>query len=278
MVANPNILYIGDVLCVPGQETVEETNLNLATTTSTVDTGLLDYLIPRFEAQTGYNVKVFAVGSGEALAMGARGEADTLLTHSPKSERSLVEKGYLINRKLVMHNDFVIVGPPDDPANIRGLKSAVEAFKRIAQKHALFISRGDYSGTNVKEMAIWERAGITPEGNWYKLARAGMAQTLMLASQQKGYTLSDRGTYLAQRRNITLDILVEGDKILLNFYHVMQTNPQKFPQVNAQGGRAFVEFMVAPETQEIIGNFGKRLYGQALFIPDAGKIESEITM
>lgn len=248
----------------------------LATTTSTVDTGLLDVLIPKFEEKTGYKVKPIGVGSGQAMEMGKKGEADVLLTHAPKSEKELVDAGVVTNYRLVMHNDFVIVGPAEDPAGIKGEKSAAEAFKKIARKGAIFISRGDESGTHKKELDIWKNAGIKPGGSWYQESGTGMGQTLLVASEKKGYTLADRGTYLAQQKNIKLGILVEGDKALLNIYHVMQVNPKKFPKVNAKGAQAFVEFMVFPETQAIIGDFGKDKYGQPLFVPAAGKSEAEI--
>lgn len=257
-------------------KTPKNRDVILATTTSTVDTGLLDVLIPKFEEQTGYKVKTIPAGSGQALAMGEKGEADVLLVHSPKKELPLVTSGVAVNRRLVMHNDFVIVGPPDDPAGIKGLKSSVEAFKKIAGKKALFISRGDNSGTHTKELDIWKQAGITPQGAWYQQSGQGMGQTLLMASEKKAYTLSDRGTFLAQQKNITLAILVEGDRSLLNIYHVMQVNPQKFPKVNAEGARAFVDFMVSPDTQKFIAEFGKDKYGQSLFVPDAGKSEDEL--
>ncbi len=248
----------------------------LATTTSTVDTGLLDVLIPKFEEKTGYKVKTIPAGSGQALAMAEKGEADVLLVHSPKKELPLVQNGVVVNRRLVMHNDFVIVGPPEDPAGIKGLRSSAEAFKKIAEKKALFISRGDNSGTHSKELEIWKQAGINPQGSWYQESGQGMGQTLLMASEKKAYTLSDRGTFLAQQKNIRLAILVEGDKTLLNIYHVMQVNPKKFPKVNAEGAKAFVDFIISPEAQKIIAAFGKDKYGQSLFVPDAGKNEDEL--
>ncbi len=281
-----NILIIGGLAlsgCATQKEkapaqskTPKVKDVILATTTSTVDTGLLDVLIPKFEEKTGYKIKTIPAGSGQALAMGEKGEADVLLVHSPKKEMPLVNSGVAINRKLVMHNDFVIVGPADDPAGIKGLKSSADAFKKIAEKKAVFISRGDNSGTHTKELDIWKQAGITPEGAWYQQSGQGMGQTLLMASEKKGYTLTDRGTFLAQQKNIKLAILVEGDKALLNIYHVMQVNPQKFSKVNADGAKAFVDFMVSPETQKIIADFGKDKYGQALFVPDAGKSEDEV--
>ncbi len=245
-------------------------DLILATTTSTVDSGLLDVLVPMFEKKTGYRVKTIPVGTGQALAMGEKGEADALLTHAQSAEKKLVDSGVVTNYKLVMHNDFVIVGPPSDPAKIKG-KTSNEAFKAIAGKKAIFISRGDDSGTNKKELAIWKKVGIKPEGHWYQESGQGMGATLLLASDKQGYTLTDRATYLAQKKNIHLDILSEGDPDLLNIYHVMEVNSKKFSKVNAPAAKAFVEFMVAPETQKVIGEFGKAKFGQPLFFPDAGK-------
>lgn len=246
-------------------------DLILATTTSTVDSGLLDVLIPIFEEHTGYRVKTIAVGTGQALAMGEKGEADVLLTHAPAAEKKLVEANTVANYQLVMHNDFVVAGPPDDPAGIKG-KPSMDAFKDIAAKDAVFISRGDDSGTHKKELSIWKKADIDLTGaKWYQESGQGMGATLLMASEKHGYTLTDRATYLAQKGNIKLEILSEGDKDLLNIYHVMEVNPEKFAKVNAAGAKAFVEFMVAPETQKIIGDFGKDKFGQSLFFPDAGK-------
>jgi len=246
-------------------------DLILATTTSTVDSGLLDVLTPIFEKQTGYRVKTISAGTGQALAMGEKGEADVLLCHAPAAEKALVESGAVINYLLVMHNDFVIVGPANDPAGVKG-KSSSDAFKAIAAKEAVFASRGDDSGTHKKELSLWKNADIKPTGSkWYQESGQGMGATLLMASDKQGYTLTDRGTYLAQKKNLKLEILNEGDKSLLNVYHVMQVNPGKFSKVNGEGGKAFAEFMVAPETQKIIGEFGKEKYGQPLFFPDAGK-------
>jgi len=247
----------------------------LSTTTSTQDSGLLDKLLPVFEQKTGYKVKPIAVGTGAALAMGEKGEADVLLVHSPKDEKKLVDSGVGINYQLVMHNDFIIVGPASDPAKIKG-SNAVEAFKKIANAKAVFVSRGDESGTHKKEKEIWAAAGIKPEGNWYQQSGTGMGATLNIANEKQGYTLTDRGTYLAQKKNLKLEILSEGDKSLLNIYHVMQVNPEKFSKVNKEGGKAFVDFMVDPETQKLIGEFGKDTYGEPLFFPDAGKKEEEL--
>lgn len=249
----------------------------LATTTSTQDSGLLDVLIPIFEKKTGYFVKTIAVGSGQAMAMGQKGEADVLLVHSPAAEKKFVAEGFGIKRRLIMHNDYVIVGPPDDQAKTKGLKLAFEAFKKIASAKALFLSRADKSGTHSKEMDIWKAAGINPEGEkWYQQTGLGMGQTLSVTAEKKGYTLADRGTYLALKKNLGLDILVEGDAILLNIYHVIEVNPAKWPKVNVPGGKAFAEFMVSNETQGIIKTFGVEKYGSPLFFPDAGKKEEDL--
>jgi tungstate transport system substrate-binding protein len=249
----------------------------LATTTSTQDSGLLDVLLPIFEKKTSYFVKTIAVGSGQAMAMGQKGEADVLLVHSPAAEKTFMSEGYGINRKLVMHNDYIIVGPPEDSAKIKGIKSASEAFKKIASANALFLSRADKSGTNAKEMDIWKAAGIKSEGEkWYQQTGLGMGQTLNVTAEKKGYTLADRGTYLALKKNLGLDILVEGDAILLNIYHVIEVNPAKWPKVNTAGAKAFADFMVAKDTQGIIKTFGVDKFGSPLFFPDAGKKEEAL--
>ena len=251
---------------------VREKTVVLATTTSTQDSGLLDVLLPIFEKGTGYFVKTIAVGSGQAMAMGEKGEADVLLVHSPEAEKKFMAEGHGINRRLVMHNDFMIVGPPGDPAKIEGAKSCVESFRKIASAKVLFFSRGDNSGTDAKEKAIWKAAGIDPEGGkWYRQTGLGMGQTLNVAAEKKGYTLTDRGTYLALKKNLGLDILVEGDAVLLNIYHVIEVNPAKWPKINASGAKAFTDFMVSKETQEIIKTFGAEKFDLPLFFPDAGK-------
>ena len=250
----------------------KQKNIILATTTSTQDSGLLDVLIPIFEKKTGYFVKTIAVGSGQAMAMGQKGEADVMLVHSPDAEKKFVEEGYGINRRLIMHNDFIIIGPADDPAKIKGVKASAEALRKIAAAGALFVSRGDNSGTHAKEKTLWKQAEITPAGQkWYQETGLGMGQTLNVAAEKKGYTLADRGTYLALKKNIPLDILVEGDAILLNIYHVIEVNSKMWPKVNAAGAKAFADFMVSKQTQEIIKTFGVDKFGSPLFFPDAGK-------
>ena len=253
-------------------QAAEQKTVVLATTTSTQDTGLLDVLIPMFEKKTGFFVKTISVGSGQAMAMGAKGEADVLLVHSPAAEQKLVADGFGINRRLVMHNDFVIVGPPEDPAKIKGIKSTPEAFKKIAAATRLFLSRGDNSGTNAKEKEVWKTAAINPEKEkWYQQTGLGMGQTLNVAAEKKGYTLTDRGTYLALKKTLGLEVLNEGDAILLNIYHVIEVNPAKWPKVNVAGGKAFADFMLAKETQEVVKTFGTDKFGAPLFFPDAGK-------
>ncbi|MFZ3114356.1 MAG: substrate-binding domain-containing protein [Syntrophales bacterium] len=255
----------------------EQKAVILATTTSTQDSGLLDVLIPRFEKEKGYFVKTIAVGSGQAMAMGQKGEADVLLVHSPAAEKKFIDEGYGVNRRLVMHNDFVIVGPATDPAKIKGVRTTVGAFKNIAAVGSLFLSRGDNSGTHAKEKDIWKATGLHPEREkWYQQTGLGMGQTLSVAAEKKGYTLADRGTYLALKKNLGLEILKEGDAVLLNIYHVIEVNPTKWPKVNAAGAKAFADFMVSRETQDVVRVFGKDKFGAPLFFPDAGKKVEEL--
>src|SRR5262245_37362708 len=247
----------------------------LSTTTSTQDSGLLDVLVPMFEKKSGLTVKTISVGTGQALALAARGEADVTLAHAPSVEKKYVEEGKMRNRRLVMYNDFVIVGPEDDPAKIKGLPAA-EALRRIAEGRARFVSRGDKSGTHVLEQALWKRAGVEPEGPWYIESGQGMGATLGIANDRRAYTLTDRGTWLAFAKRISLPILVEKDRPLLNIYSVMEVNPENGPRVNAAGGKAFADFMVAPETQAVIRTFGVEKFGQPLFVPVAGKREDDL--
>jgi len=265
-------LFMAAVSAIPVDAASVQKNIILATTTSTQDSGLLDVLIPVFEKKRGYFVKTIAVGSGQAMAMGAKGEADVLLVHSEAAEKKFMADGNGVNRRLVMHNDYIIVGPPGDPAGIKGMKKASEAFKKIAATGSIFMSRGDNSGTHAKEKDIWKAAGVKYEGEkWYQQTGLGMGQTLAVAAEKKTYTLADRGTYLALKKNLGLDILVEGDAILLNVYHVIEVNPKKWPKVNAPGGKAFADFMVSKGTQDIIKTFGVEKFGSPLFFPDAGK-------
>ena len=258
------------------QQKEEKGSVILATTTSTQDSGLLDVLVPIYEEQTGYMVKTIAVGTGKALEMGENGEADVLLVHAPAAEQVLIDNGSAINRQLVMHNDFVVVGPEADPAGIKGA-SIPEALQKIADSNAIFISRGDDSGTNKKELGLWKETGIEPAGVWYQETGQGMGETLRVASEKEGYTLTDRATYLALQKEIASKILLEGDATLLNVYHVMQVNPEKSDKINEEAAKAFVEFMVSKETQEIISDFGLEQYGQPLFFADAGKDENNLS-
>ncbi|HUI88223.1 MAG TPA: substrate-binding domain-containing protein [Anaerolineales bacterium] len=254
-------------------------NLILATTTSTQDSGLLDVLVPLFEQQTGYIVKTVAVGTGAALQLGQQGNADVLLVHAPSSEVTYMNGGFGKDRFLVMHNDFIIVGPSSDPAKIKGDTDAVDAFKKIAAAGATFISRGDQSGTNTKELALWKSAGIDPAGTkpaWYVSTGQGMGATLTITSQKGAYTLSDRATYLAYQSNLQLEVLVEKDNSLLNVYHVITVNPDKWPKVNYTGALAFANWIVSPAIQDVIGKFGVDKYGQQLFVPDAGKSDADL--
>lgn len=257
----------------------ENKEVILATTTSTQDSGLLDVLLPLFTEKTGYEVKPISVGTGAALELGARGEADVVLVHAPQSEREWMAEGNGTERLLVMHNDFVIVGPADDPAGVEGATSAVEALARIAASGAGWVSRDDDSGTNQLERRLWEQAGIDPTSEeWYRASGQGMGATLTLADQLVSYTISDRGTYLSRRDTLQSVILVQGDAALLNLYHVMPVNPEKFPDVNinTNGGTAFAQFLVSDEAQAVIAEFGKEAFGQPLFFPDAGKTEEAL--
>ncbi len=242
----------------------------LATTTSTQDSGLLDVLIPRFEEQTNYTVKTIAVGSGAALALGQRGEADVVLAHAPTNERELVASGAGIDRSLVMYNDFILVGPADDPAGLKGTTEIVPAMQKLATSGSSFVSRGDKSGTNQLELKLWKTAAVTPQGKpWYIESGSGMGQTLQIAYQRGAYTITDRATYLAWRDRIFLQIVLEDDPALINMYHVIAINPVKFSRVNGAGARAFIDFLLDTDTQTLIGQFGRDTYNQALFTPCA---------
>lgn len=242
----------------------------LATTTSTQDSGLLDALIPDFEGRTGYKVKTTAVGTGAALALGAKGDADVLLVHAPSAEETFMKDGNGDRRLLIMHNDFIVIGPAADPAGVRG-KKALDAFKAIAAAGATFISRGDRSGTDILEKALWKQAGITPAAPWYVESGTGMGQSLTVASEKRAYILTDRATFLARRASLELEIAVENDAPLLNIYHVITVSQAKFPRVNREGADAFADYLVGPDAQRIIADFGKEKFGQPLFFADAGK-------
>jgi len=251
--------------------------LILATTTSTQDSGLLDELVPAFEKATGYQVKTVAVGTGQALTMGQQGNADVLLVHAPAKETTLMEGGYGVDRRLVAHNYFLVVGPTADPAGIGTAKTATEAFTKIAAAKATFVSRGDGSGTETKELAIWEKARVTPKGQaWYLQSGQGMGATLQIASQKQAYTLADDATFTANASKLKLTSLAKGDPFLLNIYHVISVNPAKWPKVNSVGAKAFTDFVTSSAGQELIAGFGKAKYGQPLFVADAGKNEADV--
>ncbi|HEX3466275.1 MAG TPA: substrate-binding domain-containing protein [Candidatus Elarobacter sp.] len=248
-----------------------EPSVILATTTSTQDTGLLDVLVPAFERASGRTVKTIAVGTGAALAMGERGDADVLLVHAPAAEEAYMAKGRGLSRAAVMHNAFIIVGPADDPAHVKGAAGARDAFAAIARARAPFVSRGDDSGTNIKELALWKAAGVTPDGPWYVKSGSGMADTLRIASQKRAYALSDDGTYLSQRATLGLVPLLEDASDLRNLYHVIVVKPIAGRVSNRAGAEAFAAFVTSAEGQRIIAAFGRERFGRALFVPDAGK-------
>jgi tungstate transport system substrate-binding protein len=255
---------------------VKDKNVILSTTTSTQDSGLLDVLVPLFEKTTGHSVKTISVGTGQALALAAKGDADVALVHAPSLEKKYVADGKLQNRRLVMYNDFVLIGPKQDPAKVKSAKGALAAMKLIAQAKSPFVSRGDNSGTHSLEKSLWKEAGVEPKGDWYIEAGQGMGATLGIANERNAYTITDRGTYLALAKRVTLPIFVEGDRSLLNVYSVMEVNPANGPRVNATGGKAFADFMVSPQAQNAIKSFGVEKFGQPLFVPVAGKKEEEL--
>ena len=247
----------------------------LSTTTSTQDSGLLDVLVPLFERQTGHTVKTISVGTGQALALAARGEADVTLCHAPALEKKYVAEGKLHDRRLVMYNDFLVVGPEGDPAKIKGQARVVEAVKKIATAGARFVSRGDKSGTHILEQTLWKEAGITPGAPWYIESGQGMGATLGIANDRQAYTLTDRATFLAFGKRVELKSMVEGDRLLLNIYSVMEVNPANGPKVNVEGGRAFATFILAASTQSVIKTFGVDKFAQPLFVPIAGKTDAD---
>ena len=278
------ILFLISLWSLNIVEAAEPTQKNviLSTTTSTQDSGLLHVLVPLFEKQTGYSVKIVSLGTRQALALAAKGDADVALVHAPSLEKQYVAEGKLLNRRLVMYNDFVIIGPKKDPAKVRSSKSASGALKAIEQAKVSFVSRSDNSGPHILEKSLWKAAGIEPKGSWYIEAGQGMGATLGIANERNAYTITDRGTYLALRNRVSplrnrvsLPILIEGDRALLNIYSVVEVNPANGPRINSIGGKAFADFMVAPETQNVIRNFGKK-FGQSLFIPVAGKKEDDL--
>jgi tungstate transport system substrate-binding protein len=291
LIADPNKIEVGWKVCIvppdqaqafldkaaAGQKVVPAKTagrLILATTTSTRDAGLLDYILPDFEAKYHVSVEVVAVGTGQALQLGTKGDADVELVHARAQEDAFVAAGDGINRQDVMYNDFIIIGPANDPAGIKGMK-APEAFAKIAQTGSRFISRGDQSGTNTKELAIWKVAGIEPKGDWYISAGQGMGAVLTMANEQLAYTLSDRATYLARtKKGIDLVILCEGDPDLLNRYGVIAVNPAKHPGVNSELANKFIDWITSVETQKLIGTFGVKDFGKPLFFPESAQYKA----
>jgi tungstate transport system substrate-binding protein len=248
-----------------------ETRIRCASTTSTQNSGLFDYLLPIFGKKIGIQVDVVAVGTGAAIEIGKRGDADVVMVHAKEQELKAVQEGAFVNRHDLMYNDFVIIGPPDDPLKVKGMKSAVEAFKKIAAQGALFVSRGDKSGTHAKELAIWKTAGLDPNGQkWYLEVGQGMEKTQRIANEKRAYTLTDRGTWLATKDKDRLDLVMvlEGDPVLFNQYGVMAVNPEKHKQVKYKEAMVFIDWLISPEGQKVIGDF-KDKHGNQLFIPNA---------
>jgi tungstate transport system substrate-binding protein len=249
-----------------------QTRIKCASTTSTQNSGLFDYLLPLFEKKTGLKVDVVAVGTGAAIEIGKRGDADVVMVHAKEQELKAVEEGWFKDRHDIMYNDFVIIGPTNDPLKIKGMKSTVEAFKKIASQDKVpFVSRGDKSGTHTKELAVWKKAGVDPKGKkWYLEVGQGMEKTQRIADEKKAYTLTDRGTWLATKDKDKLDMVVvlEGDPVLFNQYGVMAVNPAKHPHVKVNEAMAFINWLISPEGQQAIGAF-KDKHGNQLFIPNA---------
>jgi len=243
----------------------------LATTTSLYDTGLLDSIVPIFERQSGYHVKVVAVGSGQALAMGRRGDADVAFVHSPAAERAFMEAGYGVRRRIVASNYFTIAGPPDDPALVREAADAAEAFRRIAASGQPFASRGDSSGTNARELALWTQIGVRPARAAYIETGQGMSATLLVANERKAYVLTDRATFGYLRTHLDLVALRGPEHALTNIYHVIELNPAGHPQMNIEGGRAFADFVVSNQVQQLLAHFGEERLGEPMFVPAWGK-------
>jgi tungstate transport system substrate-binding protein len=249
--------------------------LRLATTTSTENSGLLQNLLPYFERKTGYTVHVIAVGTGKALRMGRDGDVDVVLVHAPAAEQKFVDEGAGVKRVKVMYNDFVIVGPADDPASVSSSTSGIDALSKIAKSQAIFISRGDDSGTNKKELSLWKKAGIKPQGDWYREAGQGMGKVLQMSGELAAYTLTDRGTWLAYQTKSPLKITYEGDPILFNPYGIIAVNPARYPDINSAGAQALIDWITSPDGQRMIGSY--TVAGSLLFTPsaDTGHVAQE---
>lgn len=249
------------------RESTAPRKITLATTTSVEDSGLLNDLLPRFKTEQGIEVQVVAVGSGQAIELGRRGDADVIVSHSPKLEKAFVADGFGLDRTEIMKNDFVIVGPPADPAKLAEKPGVFSALGTLAEEQIPFISRGDQSGTHVRELELWKEAAFEPAGDWYIQAGSGMAATLRMASEKEAYTLTDRGTFLSLQDKLALKIVVERKPPLDNVYSVTLVNPAKHPHVQAKEARAFAEFLASPACQQAIGQFGIERFGQPLFEP-----------
>jgi tungstate transport system substrate-binding protein len=272
-----SMLLLAAVVSLPGAaQPASSGELIVLTTTTTQDSGVLRVITDAFAKKSGLVVKTIVAGSGDILKQGARGEGDVLLTHSPAAEKAWMGEGNGTSRRLVMYNDFVIIGPAADPAKVKG-QTAVEALKRIATSNAPFVSRGDQSGTHVRELAMWKRAGVDPKGQpWYRETGQGQGLTMDVAAQFQSYAFTDRGTYLVHAKRIGLPILVEDDPALFNIYHVMPVSAAKFPKVNSAGAQAFADWLLSSEGQAVIAEFGKQQYGRSLFAPAADKRESDL--
>lgn len=258
-------------LLAPMAQAKGKSKLALATTTSTMDSGLLDFLVPVFEKENNCKVQVISVGTGAAIRYGKDGNADVVLVHDPVAEEQVVKQGFFVERKYLMYNDFVLVGPTDDPAGIKGMTSVAEALKKIESTQAAFVSRADQSGTHKKEQRLWAAAGLNPKGSWYLEAGAGMEAVLRIANEKRAYCLTDRGTWLAHQKEYELPILVEGDQELFNPYHIMLVAPAKYPFVNNSLARKFSDFLTSERGQRMIAEYGVEKYGQPLFYPAAEK-------
>lgn len=263
-------LIMGLVVGCSGDEGDQSSSIVLATTTSTRDSGLLDEILPSFEEETGIEVKVVAIGTGAALQKGRDGDADVLLVHAKPSEEEFVKEGHGLYRKDVMYNDFVIVGPKNDPVNIKeNAKSDVlKGYKLIEENKATFVSRGDDSGTHKKEKALWKEAGIEPKGDFNVSTGSGMGDTLKVASEKQGYAMTDRATYLNLKDELDLEILLEKDEKLFNQYGVIPVNPDKNENINNKGAEEFINWLLSKDTQEKIGEYGKEKFGMPLFTPN----------
>jgi tungstate transport system substrate-binding protein len=267
------LLLAAMIMIATSSQVSAETRIRCASTTSTQNSGLFDYLLPLFEEKTGIRVDVVAVGTGAAIEIGKRGDADVVFVHAKELELKAVKQGYFVDRYDVMYNDFVLIGPPDDSAVIKGITSAPDAFRKIAEKESLFVSRGDTSGTHMKELSVWKKAGLVPAGNtWYLEVGQGMAKTQRIANEKRAYTLTDRGTWLSlrDRDNLGMSVLLEGDTVLFNQYGVMAVNPKRHSHVKNEEAKKFIHWLVSEEGQKAISNF-KDKRGNRLFTPNAKK-------